>query len=242
MRCSPCVLEVRDATASLDDFLDKLLSCDECPLRAGEGGAPAVRLLVERHAAAARALRRLGQRARAAEAHARDLEASIAAQAAKMSLLEAFQKASAAEADAELRAKIALLEQKEEAILRIGAPIIQVLEGVVVLPLIGEIDVRRAASMTGALLDEVQRIGATHVVLDLTGASSLTVETAEHLARMARAATLLGAHLLLTGMRAELARAVIELGVDLSGFPTLPSLKAAIASISRERRAARAAG
>lgn len=231
MRCTSCVLEHEGAAHSLDDFLDQLGGCDECPLL-GEGASPIVRGLVARHHEAARALRKLGQRARAAEAAARDLEASASRNEERLATLAHLQKASAEEAEA-------ALDEKEAAILALSTPIIHVLDGVVVLPLIGELDTRRAETMTNALLDEVARSSARHVVIDLTGIHAMTAETAEHLLRVAHAVRLLGADVELTGLRADVARTVIELGVDLSRIRTRSSLKQAIAHASRAPRVAR---
>lgn len=236
MRCAACVIEDPEASGSLDDFHEKLGRCNECPLREGATVSPVVRLLIQRQEEAARHLRKLGQRARAAEAHVRDLEEAIARQERKIETLDEFQKASAIAADAALEEKIALLQQKEAAIVRLGAPIINVLEGVVVLPLIGELDSARAESMTSTLLDTVARMGATHVVLDLTGILSLNSETAELLLRVAKAVRLLGTDILLTGMRAELARTVVALDVSFNELRTLPTLKEAILLVSREKR------
>lgn len=236
MRCERCVLEFPEASASLDDFHEKLGQCNECPLQNDADASPVVWLLVQRHKEAARALRKIGQRARAAEAHVRDLGETVARQESKILVIEEFQKASAAAADAALQEKLSLLEQKEAAIVRLGAPIIHVLDGVVALPLIGELDGARAESMTATLLDTVAQMGATHVVLDLTGISSLNAETAELLLRVAQAVRLLGAEIMLTGMRADLARTVVTLDVGLGNVRTLPTLKEAVRIISRDKR------
>ncbi|MDC3960045.1 STAS domain-containing protein [Polyangium jinanense] len=224
---------------SLDDFWEQLGGCDECPLQCGEGASPIVRLLVTRHHEAARAHRKLGQRARAAEAAVRDLEATAERNEERLATLAHLQKASAEEAEAALQAEMDLVAQKEAAILALSTPILHVLDGVVVLPLIGELDARRAEMMTNALLDEVARSSARHVVVDLTGIHAMTAETAEHLLRVAHAARLLGAEVELSGLRADVARTVIELGVDLSRIRTRSSLKQAIAHASRTPRAAR---
>lgn len=236
MRCAQCVLEFPDASTTLDDFHEKLGQCNECPLQSGAQPSPVVQLLVQRHKDAIRALRKSGQRARAAEAHVRDLNANIARQEAKIQVIEEFQKASTAAADASLQEKIALLEQKDAAIVRLGAPMIHVLDGVIALPLIGALDAARAETMTTTLLDTVARIGATHIVLDLTGISALNAETAELLLRVAQAVRLLGAEIMLTGMRADLARTVVTLDVGLGDVRTLPTLKEAVVLISRDKR------
>lgn len=244
MRCGRCVLTAPEASASLDDFHEQLARCDECPLLAGEApdaaaAMSAVRNLVARQREAARALRQLGNRARRAEAELRGMEAEIERQEAKMALLERVQKASALEASRELSAKQDLVHRQEQAILALSTPIIHVWDGVVVLPIIGPIDAGRAEILTQSLLDEVQRSGSSHAILDLTGASEVTTETAEHLLRVALAVRLLGAEVLLTGMRSGVAQTVVALGVDLGAIRTMRDLKQALRhALSARRRGA----
>ncbi|WP_437979479.1 STAS domain-containing protein [Sorangium sp. So ce117] len=52
---------------------------------------------------------------------------------------------------------------------------------------------------------------------------------ADALTRTARAAQMLGARVVLTGIRPEVARALIELGADLTGIVTMGTLQSGIA-------------
>jgi len=239
MRCEECVLEHRNAAESLDDFHAALNRCDECPARATIETSPMVKLLVDRHLEAARGLRKMGQKLRAMEAHVRDLEQSIERQEAQIATLESIQKASTQEADEALREKEEIVEHMDEAIVSLSTPIIHVFDGVVVLPLIGALDERRAELMNSKLLAEVARMGASHVIIDLTGIAELNAETIGRIVNAALALRLLGAETNLTGMRADAARAVVSLGADLSHLRTLPTLKEAVVRISKEKNVAR---
>jgi len=72
--------------------------------------------------------------------------------------------------------------------------------------------------------------------LDVTGLSSVTTQTASALINCARAAGLLGAKVVLTGLRADVAQTLVSMGVDLSGLVTLATLKAGITYALRARR------
>jgi anti-anti-sigma regulatory factor len=239
MRCEQCILEPENAPRALEEFHAALSRCDDCPRQSTGESCAIIKLLVERQMESARALRKMGQKLRSLEAHVRDLESSIERQEAHIQTLESIQKASTEEADAELRAKDEMVEHLDEAIISLSTPIIHVFEGVVVLPLIGALDERRAELMNSKLLAEVERINASHVIIDLTGIAKFDVETIRRIINAAMALRLLGAETNLTGMRADAARAAVSLGADLSHLRTLPTLKEAVVRISREKSASR---
>lgn len=149
-------------------------------------------------------------------------------------------------AEEELLRKLAIIEEQKHDIELLSAPIIQVWEGVVTLPIMGRVDAARAQRMTEALLAAVTRLSARFVVVDLTGAPTVDAATAEGILSMVRATTLLGATCVVSGISPLVARAIVELGIDLSKVGTFPSLYAALRSrlgagaSSQERAGAKA--
>ena len=63
------------------------------------------------------------------------------------------------------------------------------------------------------------------------------MKAAEALVQAARAVELLGASVVLTGIRPGMARILVELGVDLSRIVTLGTLKSGIEHVMSRRRA-----
>ncbi len=120
------------------------------------------------------------------------------------------------------------LQRKQAEIAALSAPILQIAEGVVALPIIGELDAVRAARILDALLAECVRAGAKFAILDLTGAGAVDLETAEHLFRIGRAVGLLGGRCALSGISSNTARTIIELGVDMRSFLTFGTLRDAL--------------
>lgn len=116
--------------------------------------------------------------------------------------------------------------QEQEGLLQeMSTPLLHVREGVLLIPLIGAIDDRRARQMTEVLLRGISEARAHTAILDITGVTNLDRRVAAALISGAKAARLLGAHLVLTGISAEVARTLVELDVDLDGVATFGSLQ-----------------
>lgn len=128
----------------------------------------------------------------------------------------------------ELEERLRFIEEQGQAIRVMSTPIIEVWQGVLVVPVVGRLDAERAADMMERLLAVVVERGATHTILDLTAVEDLDTTTAEHLLRMIQALSLLGTQGLLSGIRPSVARALIELGIDLGKVRSLSSLHAAL--------------
>lgn len=231
MRCENCLLTSDEgASLQLEAFLDRLERCDECPIESGQEPCPlvAVERLVLRARASSRALRKLGNKLRQAEQVAKDLNEGIAEYEERAAKLEALQQASIVEANCELREKMALVIQKEEAILALSTPIIEVWKGVLVLPIIGRLDDRRTSVMLSTLLDKVAFHAATHAVLDLTGVDHIDAATADQIVRICRTVALLGASVILCGIRVQVVAVLVDLQLDLSSIGTVRNLKEAL--------------
>ena len=231
MRCATCVLTSEEgASLALEALLDRLEICDECPIALGEEACPTVALerLLQGCRASSRALRRLGNKARKAEREVQEMLEATADYEERAAKLEALQQASTREADRELEAKIALVAQKEAAILALSTPIIEVGEGVLVLPLIGGLDGERAEVILATLLEAVARSRAAHTILDLTGVDRVDAATADHLVIICRAVALLGAQVILSGIRPEVVKVLVSLRVDLPSIATDRSLREAL--------------
>lgn len=128
-------------------------------------------------------------------------------------------------AEAELREALTQLRTQEETLHKIDAPIIQVWDGVLTVPLMGFLDSERALRMMQRLLEEIVRVRARYAILDLTGIELVDTHTAEHLVRIIRAAELLGARAVITGIHSAVAQTMVGIGVDLARIHTLRNLQ-----------------
>ena len=120
------------------------------------------------------------------------------------------------------------IARQEQEIRTLSVPIVKVWEGVLLLPIVGFVDEARAAQMMETLLSAVVTDAAARVILDLTGVASVDRTTADGLLAMVRAAGLLGARCMISGVSPDVARTIIELDVDLGGLAMFRNLHSAL--------------
>jgi anti-anti-sigma factor len=126
-----------------------------------------------------------------------------------------------------------VLKAHKKAVQELANPVIQIWEGVLVLPLVGVIDRVRAVWMRDALLEGIVKIGAFVVIIDITGVPVVDSEAAEELVKTVQAVKMLGASCVLVGISPEISQTLGALGVDLSGVSTRSTLKSGLEAAFR---------
>lgn len=136
----------------------------------------------------------------------------------------------------ELKAAFEEKTQLLELIRQASTPIAPVVDGILVVPLVGVFDAFRAEILTEKLLQSVTTARARVVILDITGVPVFDAEAAQLVIRLAQAVRLLGSEMMLVGLSSEIARTIVELGVDLKGLKTLGTLQTGLAQALAVRR------
>lgn len=126
-----------------------------------------------------------------------------------------------------------MIRQQEKAIRELSTPVLRIRDRLLILPIIGLIDAKRAMQITGQLLRAIRDTRARVVVIDITGVPVVDTNTANHLVQTVEAARLLGAHLITTGLSPEIAQTIVKLGVDLSRLNTVGDLQGGIEEAER---------
>ncbi|RRR77788.1 MAG: STAS domain-containing protein [Candidatus Viridilinea halotolerans] len=130
----------------------------------------------------------------------------------------------------QLRMQAEIIDAQMMALNELSTPLMPISDGTVVLPLIGSIDSRRAQQIMETLLEGVAERNAHVAIIDITGVAVVDTQVANTLIQAAQAVRLLGARVMLTGIRPEVAQTLIGLGVDLSVIDTKASLQDGIAA------------
>lgn len=123
-----------------------------------------------------------------------------------------------------------IIEAQRAALRELSTPLIPIADGVMAMPLIGTIDTGRAQQVIETLLDGVASARAHTAIIDITGVPVVDSQVANALMQAARAVRLLGARVILTGIRPEVAQILVSMGADLSGIITLSTLQSGIAA------------
>jgi PAS domain S-box-containing protein len=129
------------------------------------------------------------------------------------------------------------LAAQAQRLLELSAPLIPVSQDVLVMPLIGTLDPGRAQHAVETLLAGVRQYRARYVLVDLTGVAIVDAPSAKALFKMTAAVRLLGAKIILTGMRPEIGRTLVALSSELVDITTCASLREAIAQLVSGRSA-----
>jgi rsbT co-antagonist protein RsbR len=117
------------------------------------------------------------------------------------------------------------LQASQQVIRELSSPVVPVLQGILVMSLVGSIDSRRAVVMTAEMLDGIERYDARIVILDITGVPVVDTQVAKILLEAAQAARLMGCQTVLTGIRPEIAQTMVELGIDVTDIVTRSELQ-----------------
>jgi PAS domain S-box-containing protein len=120
------------------------------------------------------------------------------------------------------------LQQQAKEILELSTPVMQVWEGVVAAPLIGTLDSARTQQFMERLLERIVETNSPVALVDIMGVPIIDTQTAQHLIETIAAVRLLGAQVVLTGVRPAIAQTLVHLGIDLSGIITRSSLAAGL--------------
>lgn len=118
------------------------------------------------------------------------------------------------------------LERQNQEIIELSTPIMRMWEGVVVAPLIGSFDSERARQFMEVLLESVVKFNAEIALIDIRGIAAIDTQTAQYIIEAIDGVRLIGAQVVLTGVRPTIAQTLVHLGIDLSKVITRSSLSA----------------
>jgi rsbT co-antagonist protein RsbR len=107
----------------------------------------------------------------------------------------------------------------------LSLPVLPVTEATLAIPLVGALDAARLRDLQEQTLRAIERSGARRLVLDITGVPAVDDEVAQGLIQVSQAVQLMGARVVLAGIRPEVAQALVSLDADLNGFETAATLQ-----------------
>jgi rsbT co-antagonist protein RsbR len=119
-----------------------------------------------------------------------------------------------------------VIKQQQREVAKLYTPVVDVWEGVVMMPLIGILDSARAKQITEAILERVGKEKTELIViLSIGGITAIDTKTANHILRALHAVRLMGSEMIITGIRPDVATTLVALGIDLSGIVTRSTMR-----------------
>jgi rsbT co-antagonist protein RsbR len=101
-------------------------------------------------------------------------------------------------------------------------------DGVLLAPLVGRLDQRRATALTTRLLNQASAQRTQLIILDIAGVTSVDAEVVQGLLGSVRALRLVGCAAVITGISADVALTFTQLGASLGDVTTVRSPREAL--------------
>lgn len=151
-----------------------------------------------------------------------------AARAEQSSLQNALHAQELAQANELMEMQLEQQQQLLDLVTTLETPTLTLADGVLIAPVVGHIDTRRAEALTERLLADASATRARLVILDIAGVAVMDTSVARALLNTAQALRLLGCKIAISGISAQVALTLTELGVNLSGISTARSPQEAL--------------
>ncbi|MEF3273353.1 MAG: STAS domain-containing protein [Chloroflexus sp.] len=132
--------------------------------------------------------------------------------------------------------------QQQELLELVGqleTPAVRIADGVLLAPLVGSIDSRRASRITSRLLEVVHERRVNLVIIDVAGVPIVDTAVANALTQTVRALRLLGCKVILTGIAAQVALTLTHIGIELRELDVAASPQEALQRWMSEQIVAR---
>ena len=122
----------------------------------------------------------------------------------------------------------ARLRAHQELIGELSVPIIELVNKTAVLPLVGEIDTKRARIMLEQSLSQCEAKNIEHLYIDLSGVPVIDTMVAQQLFQMIETLKLIGVSSSLSGVTPSIAQTSVQLGLDFTGVDTHSTISQAM--------------
>ena len=102
----------------------------------------------------------------------------------------------------------------------IPTPVNVLWEGILLIPISGTIDSKRAQEIMETILKKIIETKSKSVIMDVLGVVTVDSAVANHLIKITKATKLLGARCIVSGIVPEIAQTMVALGIDLGEVET----------------------
>ena len=120
-----------------------------------------------------------------------------------------------------------------EAAMDMAAPVAQVWDGILLLPLVGTLDPERVGDILDATLLRITETEALVLIVDISGIPVVDKDVASHLITLTRATRMMGCESIISGISPGIAETIVELGIDIDMLETATTMQKALSSALR---------
>ncbi|WP_236694091.1 STAS domain-containing protein [Sporosarcina globispora] len=123
------------------------------------------------------------------------------------------------------------LKESQSQVNELSAAIVPIQDSIAILPLIGNIDYDRAQIIIEITVPRVSQLGIETLIIDFSGTVNIDIGIAKHIFDIRSILLVIGVNTIATGIRPDLAKKAVALGIDLSSLEVYSNVLQAIRSI-----------
>ncbi len=117
---------------------------------------------------------------------------------------------------------------QSKSLMEMSTPVTQIWEGILLLPVVGIVDSKRAQDIMNAVLSAINRTQSRIFILDISGVAVVDTAVANHLIKITKATRLMGCESTISGISPAIAQTMIELGIDVGTIKTTANMMDAL--------------
>ena len=121
-----------------------------------------------------------------------------------------------------------VIAEQSQTLSEMSTPVTAIWDGILMLPVVGIIDSKRAQDIMHAMLSMIAETKAKVFILDISGVAVVDTAVANHLIKITKATKLMGCECTISGVSPAIAQTVVELGIDVGNVSTTANLRDAL--------------
>jgi rsbT co-antagonist protein RsbR len=121
------------------------------------------------------------------------------------------------------------LTAQAKSLMEMSTPVTQIWSGILLLPIVGIIDSKRARDVMNGTLAKIAETQARIFILDISGVGIVDTAVANHLIKITQATRLMGCDCTISGVSPSIAQTIVDLGIDIGSVKTTATMKDALA-------------
>ena len=121
-----------------------------------------------------------------------------------------------------------IISEQNQALMQLSTPVSMLWDDILMLPIVGVVDSKRAQDIMDAMLLKIGETTARAMIIDISGVSVIDTAVANHFLKMTKATTLMGCNCVISGISPVIAQTIVSLGIDLADINTRSTLQDAL--------------
>lgn len=122
------------------------------------------------------------------------------------------------------------IEQQSRSLIEMSTPVTSIWDGVLMLPIVGILDSKRAQDLMHTVLAKIGETRAKVIILDISGVAVVDTAVANHIIKITKASKLMGCDCIVSGLSPAIAQTIVELGIEIDSLDTTSTLSDALAN------------